>query len=142
MSVLAFKDCQQKVVDLITARALFVDSTIVLQDGKQHDEIEEALRTDGEVVIVLPLQGADGARSGLGAAILDAKVDVIIAWNPERGTLNIYEMVTEAVGAVLEYFNPNTPNDRFTVESVSPPLVDDAGSWAYLVSFKKAVQMT
>lgn len=141
MSVLAFSNCQQKVVDLIEARAFFATETVVLHQGKTLSEVEEALRDAGQVTVVYPIQAAGGAKNGLGAAIMSATLDVLFAFNPEKGTLDIYEMVTEGIGAVLEYFNPNTPQDRFEVEDLSIAEADD-GVWGYLVTFRKSVQFT
>ena len=141
MSVLAFSALQQKVVDLIAANSYFTGETVTLHQGRSLSEVEEALRDAGQTTVVYPVQAAGGTKSGLGAAIMSATIDVLFAFNPEKGTLNIYLMVTNGIGAVLDYFNPNTPNDRFEVEDLTIAEADD-GVWGYLVTFRKTVQFT
>jgi hypothetical protein len=141
MSVLAFNAVQAKVAELIAAHAYFAGQYVVANQGRGLDEIEQALREKGQGVVVYPIQGAGEARNGTGSAKMTVNLDVLFAWNPEVGTLSVYDMVTNGISAVIDYFPANIPNDRFQVSGIELLQMDE-GLWGYVVSFTKAVQFT
>jgi hypothetical protein len=141
MSVLAFASVQSKVKDLIQVNAYLAAETVALHAGRALAEVEQALRDRGQAVVVYPVQSAGSAANGLGAVKMTVVVPVLFIFNPEVGTLDIYQMVSNGIGAVLDYFTPNVPQDRFRVEAVEIA-ESDAGTWGYLVDFSKAVQFT
>lgn len=141
MSVLAFNAIQSKIVTLISAHSFFVGEYVVENTGQGLQKIEQALREKGQGVVVYPIQGASEARNGTGSVKLTATIDVLFAFNPEKGTKLVYDMVTNGISAVLDYFPANIPNDRFQVSGIDLQEVDQ-GIWGYIVSFTKAVQLT
>ena len=92
-------------------------------------------------MVVYPVQSGGDASNGIGAAKMTVTVPVLFAFNPEIGTKDIYLMVSNGIGAVLDYFTPNTPQDRFRVDDIDIA-ESDGGVWGYLVNFTKAVQFT
>lgn len=141
MSVLAFEDVQSTAKALIAAHPFFVGQTVIENRGQTLGEIEAALRDLGQAVIVYPIKSDTDAANGLGSVKTVVFFDVLFIFNPEKGTLDIYEMVVNGVSAVIDYFPPNNPNDRFKFDSIQIA-EDDSGVWGYIVTFKKAVQIT
>lgn len=141
MSVLAFASIQAKVKELLLANSYLSAETVALHVGTALSEVEQALRDRGQAVVVYPVQSAGSSANGIGAAKMTAIVPVLFVFNPELGSKDIYLMVSNGIGAVLDYFTPNTPQDRFRVEDLEIA-ESDGGVWGYLVNFSKAVQFT
>lgn len=141
MSVLAFKDAQAKVAELITADSFFTGEVVATSVGKHLSEVEDALRDVGQATIVYPIQSAGSPSNGMGAVVMQIVVPTAFLFNPEKGTKNIYDMVTNGIGAVISYFGTNNPNDRFRVQSLEL-FETDTGVWGYIVDFTKFVQFT
>jgi len=140
MSVINFKLVQTQVQTLIAAHAFFAGQVVALNVGKALAEAEQGLREKGQAIVVYPIQAAANSRSGHGAVILSATIDVLFAANPAKvgsGTdLNIYDMVSNGVDAVISYDSGSQPHDRFVMENVDLATLDD-GSWGYVVTFAK-----
>jgi hypothetical protein len=140
MSVIALSAVQEQVRTLIAASAYFADVTVLADDGTKFPEEEDALRNTGHCVTVLPLLDGQTVGNATGSAILSVSIAVRVAINPELATLDIYEMVSQVIAAVLNYGLANK-QDRFELARGAKCFtVDDSdpGLMAYIVFFDKA----
>jgi hypothetical protein len=138
--MIALKDIQQKVVDLIKAHATFATEAVLKDDGKQQKDEQTALNAAGHAVTVLPLLDGDLVDQGKDEAIVRVGVAVRVAINPEKATKDIYALITDAKGAVIGYDGGTVknPNNRFKLAERTMTLdPTDPGLLAYILFFDK-----
>lgn len=141
--MIALKNVQEKERELIAASAAwavpatFSGQIVLVDDGKQHDAEQLALREVGYVCTALFPMDATTISQGGTAAIIDAKCGLWIAWNPEKAASNIFDLIEAAKVALLGY-SPDNPNDRFKIDP-EPLLLNvmDEGLLAFNLFFSK-----
>lgn len=137
--MILFKDLQTRTTELIAEHAFFAGQTVLEDRGDKEKEIEQALRTVGQVVFVPLIPAGDTNRilQGGGTAILDCTLAVHIFQNPKKASLDVYEMMAAVKSALLGY-NPRNPKDVYRLNSEAFRIsYDDAGLIIYTMAFDK-----
>lgn len=135
MSVLSFDSIQDQVVAQISGDINFAGESIFKHEGKSLQSVEDALNSTGRCVVVFPPARIGNSNNGLGASIAACQIGALFLFNPEITTQSLPAYLRHGVEAVLGYFAPNTPQDRF--EFLDAELVVDEGLFGYVVNFRK-----
>lgn len=145
--MLAFKDIQDEVRDLIRANAYFTGLTVESNLGDKDDEIEAALNSSGIAVEVLQVIDGKGFQSTPGRTLFMSRIVVRIKINAILNAAtggagkNIYEAVQKATEAIIGY-QRQTPGEKPFEPDTEDYLTsyrDDKGLVAYDLTFRKQV---
>lgn len=145
--MLAFKDIQDEVRDLIRAHAYFTGLTVESNLGDKDNEIETALNDKGFAVEVLQVIDGKGFQATPGRALFMARIVIRIKLNAILNAAtggagkNIYEAVEKATQAILGYQRQTAGEKTFEpdTEDYLVSYRDDKGLVAYDITFRKQV---